>query len=300
MVPRLSHITVCICTYRRPALLQQSLASLREQDTNGLFTYSIVVVDNDASQSGQPVVEAAGLTVPLTYCVEPEQNIALARNRAVQNAVGDFVAFLDDDEFASTRWLLTLFDTLRSHPTAAGVLGPVRPHFDASTPQWVIDGKFYERPNHRTGVVLGWSQCRTGNVLLRRNLLSGDAPAFRAEFLSGEDQDFFKRNIAAGYVFIWCNEAPVYEVVPPGRSKRRFLLRRAVFRGVFSHRNRRSSVVPIAHSLIAAPAWAVALPIALFLGHGKFMRCAFTLAYHVGRLLAVVGINPIKQRYVID
>ena len=54
---------------------------------------------------------------------------------------------------------------------------------------------------------------------------------FNPEFRQGEDQDFFRRMIDHGHVFIWCNEAVAYEVVPPIRWKRTFMLKRALLRG---------------------------------------------------------------------
>lgn len=295
------HITVCICTYKRPHLLKRLLETLGDQDTTGPFTYSITIADNDHLQSAGDVVSDFGLSshIPVTYCVEPRQNIALARNKAIENATGDFVAFIDDDEAPNRQWLVKLFRALRDYD-ADGVLGPVRPHFEDGAPKWVIKGRFYDRPEHPTGLRLEWSQCRTGNVLLKRQLVAGDAQPFRPEFLSGEDQDFFRRMTEKGHAFIWCNEAPVYEVVPPVRWKRGFLVRRALLRGVFSQRNRRSSLLPIAKSLIAAPAYVVALPIALVMGQAKFMSYIFSLSYHIGRLLAVLGINPIRKPYVTE
>src|SRR5437867_185465 len=102
------HIAVCVCTYKRPRFLSRLLADLRDQETRGLFTYSIVVTDNDRLQSASGVVRefAAASCIPIRYCVEPRQNIALARNKAVANAKGDFIAFIDDDEFPTQTWLL--------------------------------------------------------------------------------------------------------------------------------------------------------------------------------------------------
>jgi succinoglycan biosynthesis protein ExoM len=293
------HISVCICTYKRPEYLQRLLAELADQDTGGLFTYSIVVAENDQLRSAESVVSAFASTscVPVIYCVEPRQGIALARNQAVRNAHGDYVAFIDDDEFPVKHWLLNLFKTLREHK-AEGVLGPVKPHFDAQTPQWVIEGGFYDRPMHPTGLVLDWQQCRTGNVLLKSALFASQDQPFRPECLQGEDLDFFQRMTAKENTFIWCNEAVAYEVVPPSRWKRSFLVRRALFRGVFSLRNHGFPPMRILQSVIAAPAYAVALPVALVLGQGRFMRYVFKLSYHVGRLLAVVGVNPIDEPYV--
>src|SRR5690348_14377186 len=70
------HICVCICTYKRPRLLQRLLGALADQGTSGFFTYSIVVADNDHLRSAEAVVKdfAAASTIPVRYCVEPQQN----------------------------------------------------------------------------------------------------------------------------------------------------------------------------------------------------------------------------------
>ena len=44
---QLPHVAVCICTYRRPKLLFRLLEALSAQETDGQFTFSVVVVDND-------------------------------------------------------------------------------------------------------------------------------------------------------------------------------------------------------------------------------------------------------------
>jgi glycosyltransferase involved in cell wall biosynthesis len=295
------HLSVCICTYKRPELLARSLESVCAQRTDNLFTHSVVVADNDSAESGRAVVAeiASRSPVAVKYCVEPRQNIAMARNKAVENATGDFVAFIDDDEFADEEWLLTLFKTIREYGVD-GVLGPVNPHFDDEAPQWVIKGRFYDRPVHPTGMVLSWPKCRTGNVLLKRELFAGDAQPFKPECLSGEDQDFFRRKIEQGRTFIWCHEAPAYEVVPAVRWTRGFLVRRALFRGIFAQRNHGLQPLRVLQAVISVPVYAVMLPVALAFGEARFMTCVFKLSYHTGRLFALFGFNPIRQPYVTD
>ncbi len=295
------HISVCICTYKRPHLLKRLLSELRVQDTGGLFTYSIVIADNDELQSGEAVILdfAAESHIEIRYCVEPRQNIALARNKAVENAHGDFLAFIDDDEFPGKRWLLTLFKACNDYD-ADGVLGPVRPLFDKDPPKWVVKGKFYERPTYRTGLVIDWRKGRTGNVLLRRRIFAPGGQAFRPSFLTGEDQDFFRRMIEKGHSFIWCNEAVAYEVVPPIRWKRTFLLRRALLRGAVSVVHPAFGPRQIAKSVIAVPVYAAALPFALVLGHHRFMTLLVKLTDHLGKLLSLLGINPIRESYVTE
>lgn len=297
----MKHISVCICTYKRPELLRQLLAKLDDQDTANLFTYSIVVADNDHLQSAHPVVLefASTSSVPVTYCVEPQQNISLTRNRAIQNATGDFIAFIDDDEFPTKAWLLTLFETCSKYDVD-GVLGPVKCYFAQEAPRWVVKGKFYERPTYPTGFVIDWRKGRTGNVLLKTRVLEAVAQPFSPSFHRAGDQDFFRRMISKGYVFIWCDEAVAYEVVPPIRWTRTFMLKRALLRGTISLQHPTSRLRIVAKSFIATPIYLLALPFAFLLGQHRFMSLLVRLFDHLGRLLTFVGFKPVKNQFVTD
>jgi glycosyltransferase involved in cell wall biosynthesis len=290
------HVDVCICTYRRPRLLKKLLTCLREQRTESLFTCSVIVVDNDVGQSARQTVDEfrAQAGWHLRYEVEPVQNIALARNRAVQSATGDFLAFIDDDEYPGPDWLITLVEAQKRW-NADGILGPVIPHYETEPPSWVIRGGFYERPSHATGTKLDWKNTRTGNALLRRSLFQEEDNLFRQEFGGGgEDRDFFRRMIRKGHVFIWCAEAPVYESIPPERFKRSFMLKRALVRGKIPH----FRPVDYAKSLLAIPLYTLALPVLPLLGHHVFMKVLIRDFDHIGRLLSLAGIDVVKEKYV--
>jgi glycosyltransferase involved in cell wall biosynthesis len=113
-VGRVPHITVCICTYKRPNFLKRLLEGLLQLETASLFSYSVVVVDNDRDESARAVVSdfQKSSLISTVYCVEPRQSIALARNAALASAVGDYVALIDDDEVPTCDWLLKLVDCL--------------------------------------------------------------------------------------------------------------------------------------------------------------------------------------------
>jgi succinoglycan biosynthesis protein ExoM len=297
-VKRLPHLNVCVCTYRRPCTLQRLLIDLSGQFTADAFTISVTVADNDIEQSAREVVAqvAAQSKIRICYCSQPAKNIALARNTAVAECTGEFVAFIDDDEFPRKDWLLTLWKTCERYG-ADGVLGPVLPHFESEPPQWVLAGGFYERPRHRTGFQMDWFECRTGNVLVCRKIFGELGTPFREEFgTGGEDQDFFRRAMERGHRFVWCDQAAVYEWVPPSRWSRRFLLSRALLRGGNSLKHRRRRIRNIVKSAVAVPAYCLAIPI-LLLGERRYlMKYCVKLMDHLGRLLALVSLNPIKQR----
>lgn len=280
-------------------MLRRLLDRLNEQETSGRFSFSIVVADNDKSASARAVVEAFAVSArfPVTYCVEPQQSIALARNKAVQNATGDYIAFIDDDEFPVKHWLQTLLAACDNFGVD-GVLGPVKPLFGDGVPGWIVKGRFYDRPCYQTGLVLAHGQTRTGNVLLKEHVLRDTNSPFRPEFRAGEDVDFFRRAIEQGRVFIWCNEAVVYEAVPPSRWKRMYMLRKALLRGASAALRPTVGIRDITKSLIAVPAYSLALPFAALVGHHKFMDLLVRLFDHLGKLLALVGLNPVKEPYV--
>jgi len=290
------HICVCVCTYKRPEMLRLLLSKLVEQETDRLFSHSIVIVDNDVSESARHVVESHALesAVSIRYYVEPEQNIALARNKATANARGDFIAFMDDDEFPQRDWLACLYRTCNKFD-ADGVLGPVLPYFNVAPPRWVLQGKYFDRPTHKTGTVLPWYNTRTGNVLFDASILQGDREPFNREFGSGgEDRHFFRRMIGQGRKFVWCNEAPVYEVIPPERWKKSFMLRRALLRGT----NPSFTKLSVAKSLFAIPVYTLSLPFLWLFGPHVFMKYLLKDCDHLGRVLSFLGFRVIKDKYV--
>lgn len=300
------HVTICICTFQRPELLRRLLEGVIKQQTNsGAFTVSCVVVDNDAAGSARPLVDkfTRENNLPLVYDIEPRRNFALVRNHTLQLAQGDYIAFVDDDEVPVPEWLVQLLAT-REKTGADGVLGPVRPYFDHPPPAWIIKGKLCERPAHPTGMEMPWSQSRTGNVLLRRSIFTGPGglefdPAYAT---GGEDVDFFKRAHQAGYRFVWCEEAPAYELVPPERCRKSYFLKRGLLQGRISLNYMADRLTALArlrlalHALAALVLYTLALPFLLMGGFHLVMKYLIKSCHHLGRLGAVLGIDLIRHR----
>lgn len=295
---QLTTVCVCICTFKRPQLLRKLLQLLNRQTDNGRLAISVSIADNDESRSAESIVDEFSQTsdIRTTYSCQPTKNIALARNTALESARADYIAFIDDDEFPVDEWLSAMIEACDKF-VVSGVLGPVRPHFDDMPPHWIVEGKFFERPEHPTGTIMRWEECRTGNVLLRGDILDRSQAIFDpALSTGGEDKDFFRRMTAAGHVFCWCNEAVVYETVPKERWSRAYLLKRALLRGRNILKIPAGRMKLITTSLAAVPIYLCIMPFALLRGQHIFMRYAIRFCDHAGRLMALVGLNPVRER----
>lgn len=303
--PTAPHVSICICTFRRPDLLIRLLEGvLKLRGQGSIFTCSCVVVDNDLAGSAREVADRYRVekNLDLVYSIEPERNFALVRNHTLRLARGEFIAFVDDDEVPVPEWLEKLLET-RERYGADGVLGPVRPYFDDSPPRWIVRGKLCDRPVHDTGMVMPWSQSRTGNVLIRRSLFTEGGLQFDAAFAKGgEDVDFFKRANSAGHRFVWCEEAPAYELVPPARLKKTYFLKRALLQGAISLKYAATSLTFAtrlrigAQSLLALLVYSLMIPFLFIPGFHFVMKYLIKWCHHYSRLLALFGIVAIKER----
>lgn len=231
-VPDRGEISICICTFRRPEGLQRVLQSLARLSLPLDNQVEVIVVDNDSHASARITVESFAGAFPLTlrYFCETRSGVSHARNRCVSEARGEWIAFIDDDEYCEPDWLTELWKLSQS-AAADGVFGPVLADFAAPPPQWLIDSGAHQRPRLPTGTSMSYGDCRTGNVLFRRIFWEVEG-GFDAKLAAsgGEDSDFFWRCVRRGARFVWCDSAIVHESVPEVRMQRAWLLERA-YRG---------------------------------------------------------------------
>lgn len=298
------YISVCVPTFRRNRLLERLLRNLALQETGGLFDFSVVIIDNDATGPARETVMRLGseLELDISYGIEAEQTIPAARNHALRLARGNYIGIIDDDEFPPAHWLLTLYRAIRTFGVD-GCLGPVHPFFEREPPKWLLRSGLCERPVHRTGTLLHWSQTRTGNVLLKRNVFDKHNLCFDVRLRTGgSDREFFRQAINVGCRFVAVEEAPVYEIVPPERWKKLYYLKRALVNGRNAHkisvghlRGLSQLAIP-AKSAGAVIAYTLALPFCACVGTHSAMRCLEKGAHHLSWLFAAFGIKIVEKR----
>ena len=296
---KLPHITICVPTFKRPGMLARCLDALKIQE-RGEFTYSIVVVDNDSEQSARSLVKEWGNRsfISIVYATEAEQNISRTRNKAIANACGEFIAFIDDDEFPEPAWLLNIYKT-RQMFLVDGVLGPVAPYYEGTPPAWLVKSGLCIRSSFPTGTWLKNSKyMRTGNVLFCSNIIKDLETPFdpRLGRTGGEDADFFDRMLKKGRSFVWCNEACVYEEVPVERQTLSYHLRRAFIRGVTEADKEAFFSYGTIKSTTAVIVYAIALPLLLATGYHLFVKYLVKFCDHLAKLLAHCGIKLARER----
>jgi succinoglycan biosynthesis protein ExoM len=288
-------VSVCIATWRRPEGLARLLASLARQKLPDELSLEVLVVDNDALASAEPVLERFRAQLPLRAFREPRRNIAHARNRALDHARGRWLAFVDDDEEVHEGWL-DAYWTRAELAEADGWFGPVLPRFAPGGATWLAQERLFGRPRPATGSELGVAQVSTSNAFVRRGLF--EARRFDAAFgrSGGEDSELFGRCLRAGARLRWCDEAVVYEHVPAERQRLRWLAQRAWRGGVVAtqlarrdHPGAAADGLRAARALLALALFSAAALAALCRGRVAAARAALRACTQAGHLFALCG-----------
>lgn len=295
-------VSVCIATFKRPHQLARLLDDLRQQQR---LPDEVVVVDNDSAESARRVVAArqdCGTPYDLVYALQPQQNISLTRNRSVELARGNWVAFVDDDERVPPQWLALLLNCAQGY-TADGVLGPVIPKLPPLTPRWVQRGRFHEWARMPTGTVVPANRLRFGNVLLSRQLLRHQHGPFDPALglTGGEDGDLLNRLRLANARLVWCDEAQVEEPVDPSRLSFSWLWMRALrggqdyarhfLHGRYGPSTTSSSTVFFTRALLQMLLAAALVPITVLGGRHLAARWLFRAAANMGKLSMLAGLH---------
>jgi GT2 family glycosyltransferase len=122
-VSGLRGLTAAICTRNRPDLLARALESLVAQVP---AVAEILVVDN-APAVGATRALVATFFPSVRYVAEPVPGLDFARNRALEAATREVVAFLDDDAVAAPGWADSLHRVFEADADVAVCTGRIEP-----------------------------------------------------------------------------------------------------------------------------------------------------------------------------
>ncbi|MGE5294772.1 MAG: glycosyltransferase [Solirubrobacterales bacterium] len=230
-------ISVAICTYNNAAKLAVALESLQDMVCPPTLDYEILVIDNNSSDGTKAVVEKYGRTwgPRLRYIFEANQGLSHARNRAMKEAAGDVISYVDDDIKADAHWLSAIAEAFVKYPDAAVVGGRSYLVFPSDPPVWLSEKcqLLLSRLDYGDQAIVGTDQDLFGlNLSVRKDWLARvggfDTSLGRRgrSLVSGEESDLLKRIRALGGMAVYEPAAVVGHIVPPERMKIRWFLRR--------------------------------------------------------------------------
>lgn len=236
-------ISVAICTYNNATKLAVALESLKEMVCPPGLDYEILVIDNNSSDETKDVVEQyRHVWGPrLRYVFEPKQGLSHARNRAMKEAAGDILSYIDDDIKADAYWLSAVAGAFERYTDAAVVGGRSYLLFPSNPPVWLSEKcqLLLSRLDYGDEAIIGTEEDLFGlNFSVKKDWLQR-VGGFNASLgrcgrslVSGEESDLLKRIRALGGIAIYEPAAVVGHIVPPERMKIRWFMKRFFFAGL--------------------------------------------------------------------
>lgn len=131
-------VTVAIPTFNGERRLPTLLQNLRLQETPRRLNWEVLVVDNRSTDGTGRLIRTELKHwqghVKLRWCYESVPGVAFARRRAVLEARGELVAFLDDDNLPASDWVARAWEFYQQHPRAGAIASRIRGRYGAPPP----------------------------------------------------------------------------------------------------------------------------------------------------------------------
>jgi succinoglycan biosynthesis protein ExoM len=283
-------VTVGIPTIGRRSL-RKTLASLDRKRLPAGLEIEILVVDDSVDL--QVVNLISDLHVKgLKILTSGQQNIAEARNICLEEAKGDFILFIDDDEVAPPDWIGAMVAQIENSG-ADCLFAPVKPLYQEDAPEWLKKIEPLFPCELKTAMKRSRIIGRTGNSIIRRSFIDRNQLRFDPHYrTAGEDLHFYFQCLRAGAKAIAVNSPELEESVCSEYHHLRPVLSKLYRRGqaYADVRCRLSSKVALdlmtmsALALLKLATTLVALPFALLLGRMTLTRLAFRAAMEAGKM----------------
>lgn len=188
-------------TVDRTSELSRLLRSLSEQE---LTDFELIVVDQNKDDRLSAVLAPWRDRMRIKHLRVPERGLSRARNIGLQHAVGDIVAFPDDDCWYASTLLSQVFEWLERHASYDGVTGQSR---DAGGQPTQISGPPQPARISPRNV---WHCAISYSIFLRRHVANtvGEfdetlGVGASSPWGSGEETDYLLRALAANYKLMY-------------------------------------------------------------------------------------------------
>ncbi len=238
-------VTITIQTYNQAGPLRQTLQSLGALRRPDGVDYEILVVDNNSTDATAEVISECEATLgPRLRCVfESRQGLSHARNRAIAEARGEIICFIDDDVVVDPGWLAGHLNAYLADSRTVAVGGRVLLRWPdgCGRPGWLtsdLEGFLGYVDSGADGPIMRFPRYPYGcNMSVKRSIaeqIGGFSPRLgrkKSNLISNEEKLFFYGIHLRGGRVAYAPEALVHHVVAPPRLSKAFFLRRAYAQG---------------------------------------------------------------------
>ena len=129
--------SVAIRLYNGASVLPKILDALSAQIITEPISWEIIIIDNNSVDRTANIVDdyqQRWTACPLNYVLEPRQGASFARRRAIVEANGTWIGFLDDDNIPDLHWVQAAYDFGTLHPQAAAFGSQIHPRYETTPP----------------------------------------------------------------------------------------------------------------------------------------------------------------------
>lgn len=114
-------ISVIMLTYNRESLIERAIKSIQRQT---LQDYEFIIIDNGSTDASGAIAERCARNDPRIRVIHRERgNIGSGRNAGLDAAQGEWIAFIDDDDYAEPDYLEFLLNLATDNGADVSICG---------------------------------------------------------------------------------------------------------------------------------------------------------------------------------
>src|SRR5665213_1595741 len=178
-------ISVLIPTYNRGAHIAQAIESVLAQTYPD---YEIIVIDDGSTDNTQEILK--NFEGKITSILQHNQGISKTRNRGIRESNGEYIAFLDSDDYWTSEKLAEQVEILDSH-TKVGIVYVRMPIVNEQLEKIGMKPAGVSGKNFKE-LLEFWGDLPTSSIMVRRECFD-KAGLFDTSLATMEDIDMWIR-----------------------------------------------------------------------------------------------------------
>ncbi len=200
-------VSVIVPVYNSSQYIGETLDSIVNQDFDN---YEIIVIDDGSSDDSLEIVndKLNAANIPNTIIHQENQGVSAARNKGIEVSNGDYLVFVDADDYIAPNHLSQLYNGKTDFSLIQLIKKDgdttSRPH---SYPQDIISAKEFIEMELKMQIPFNFVQ-----LMYKTDIIKSNSIKFSSNYIYGEDTQFALIALSYGDKIAISNEATYYYV----------------------------------------------------------------------------------------